>query len=58
MFPPLKNLTKERKRLKKSEEIAEKNNIGVSPQKECKCKRFKKKRKDDDTEQRQQNSGK
>ena len=31
MFPPLKNLTKARKRLKKSEEIAEKNNIGVSP---------------------------
>ena len=39
-----KNLTKDRKRLKKSEEIAEKNNIGDSPQKECKCKRFKKKK--------------
>ena len=44
MFPPLKNLTKARKRLKKSDEIAEKNNIGDSPQKECKCKRFKKKK--------------
>lgn len=51
-----KNLTKARKRLKKSEEIAEKNNIGDSPKKNVNVKGSKK-RKNDDTEHRQQNSG-